>query len=281
MVRKLIAVGTLGLAVAAAAVVGCNNAQPPSEPAAGPQPGGGNPHEDHAHKPGAHGGIIASLGRDSYHVEAVFAADGVVRLYTLGKDEARVQEVEAQELVGYATAVGSSDPAEEVKFTPQPQPGDTPGKTSLFVGQLPPGLRGKAVQVTVNNIRIGGERFRFSVTNEAAGHDAAAMPAGVADDDARELYLTPGGKYTAEDIRANGGTTPQVKYKGIRAAHDDAPRPGDVLCPVSKTKANPKFTWVVDGKPYEFCCTPCIDEFVERAKTKPDEVPDPAALIKK
>jgi hypothetical protein len=280
MVRKLIILGTLGIVVAAA-VVGCNSAEPPAEPAAGPQPGAGKPDEDHAHKPGAHGGAIVSLGRDSYHVEAVFAADGVVRLYTLGKDEARVQEVETQELVGYATAAGSSDAAEEVKFAPLPQPGDGPGKTSLFVGQLPSGLRGKAVQVTVNNIRVGGERFRFSVTNEAAKHEASAMPAGVADDDeARKLYLTPGGKYTAEDIRANGGTTPQAKYKGVRAAHDD-PKPGDVLCPVSKTKANPKFTWVIGGKPYEFCCPPCIDEFLERAKTNPHEIPDPSAYIKK
>lgn len=40
----------------------------------------------HEHKPGAHGGIIVSLGKDSYHAEAVFEKDGAIRLY-LRKDE--------------------------------------------------------------------------------------------------------------------------------------------------------------------------------------------------
>ncbi len=46
--------------------------------------------ENHGHKPGAHGGIIVSLGRDSYHVEVIFANNGALRLYTLGKDENRI-----------------------------------------------------------------------------------------------------------------------------------------------------------------------------------------------
>lgn len=287
MVRKLVILGGLGVAVAAAILVGCNYSQPPSENATAPQgggdpkPGPGKPEEEHGHKPGAHGGILVSLGRDSYHAEAVFARNGVIRLYTLGKDEARVQEVEVQELIGFVTPVGSSEAAEEVKFAPEPQTGDAPGKTSLFVGRLPPGLVGKTVQVTINNIRIGTERFRVAFSNEKAAHDEGGMPAGVAGDEARALYLTPGGKYTEADIRANGNTTPQQKYRGVRSEHNAKPQPGDKVCPISLTKANPKFTWVVGGKTYEFCCIPCIDEFVLTARTRPDEIKDPAEYVKK
>ncbi len=59
--------------------------------------------------PGAHGGIMVSLGRDSYHVEAVIDSEGAVRLYTLGKDESRVIAVESQTLNGFVKAEGDSD----------------------------------------------------------------------------------------------------------------------------------------------------------------------------
>ena len=41
------------------------------------------------------------------------------------------------------------------------------------------------------------------------------------------------------------------------------------------TKANPKFPWIIDGKTYEFCCPPCVQEFVALAKEKPGEIKDP------
>src|SRR5438105_4304603 len=45
--------------------------------------------EDHDHKPSAHGGLIVPIGRNNYHAEAVFEKDGVLKLYTLGADEAK------------------------------------------------------------------------------------------------------------------------------------------------------------------------------------------------
>ena len=45
--------------------------------------------QDHGHKPGRHGGLIVSIGSDSYHAEAVFEKGGRLRLYMLGKDETR------------------------------------------------------------------------------------------------------------------------------------------------------------------------------------------------
>lgn len=284
MVRTLVILGGLGLAVATVAVVGCNNAQPPAEKAAAPQggdpkPGAGNKEEDHGHKPGAHGGIIVSLGKDSYHAEAVFEKGRKVRLYMLGKEETRVQEVDAQELSAFVTPDGSAE-AVPVAFKPEPQPGDGKGKTSLFVATLPEDMAGKKVQVTINNITIGTQRFRIGFGNEVLAH-ADAMPVKKTTDEERKLFLTPGGLYTAADIAANGKTIPAVKYNGIRPTHDSHPKPGQKICPISETVSNPKFTWVIGGKTYEFCCIPCIEEFLATAKEKPAEIKDPSAYVKK
>jgi uncharacterized lipoprotein NlpE involved in copper resistance len=284
MVRKLIIAGSLVAAVTTLAVVGCNNAQPPAAEKAAPQ--GGDPkagaagkEDDHAHKPGAHGGIIVSLGKDSYHAEAVFEKGRKVRLYMLGKEETRVQEVDVQDLSAFVTADGSTE-AVPVAFKPEPQPGDAKGKTSLFVATLPEELAGKKVQITINNITIGTERFRIGFGNEVLAH-ADSMPVKKTTEEERKLFLTPGGLYTAADIEANGKTIPAVKYNGIRPTHDSHPKPGQKICPISETVSNPKFTWVIGGKTYEFCCIPCIEEFLATAKEKPAEIKDPSAYVKK
>lgn len=108
-----------------------------------------------------------------------------------------------------------------------------------------------------------------------------AMPAGVNADEERALYLTPGGIYTEADIKANGSVTAGEKFKGKMAKHDMKPKAGDKICPITMTKANPKFTWIIGGKTYEFCCPPCIDEYVLLAKTSPKEVLDPSEYVKK
>jgi hypothetical protein len=280
--RLLFVVGFAAAAVLAVGLAGCNS--DPGIPATVPPPvehdghGGGRGDEDHAHKPGAHGGIIVALGRDSYHVEAVFEKGGVIKLYTLGKDEGRVQDVESQELISFVTAAGSAE-AEQVKFVPEPQPGDSPGKTSRFLATLPPSLSGKAVQVTINNLKIGSERFRLGFANENAGH-AGAMPSKLGSEKEQRIFFSPAGKYTAADVVANGNTVPSIKFADLDIEHDEHPKAGDRICPISKTKANPKLTWVVGGKTYDFCCTPCVQEFVMKAKEKPAEILEPAAYIK-
>ena len=278
MARRLLLFGGFASAAALTVVLaGCSS--DPGSPAAVPPPIGHEGHsaargdEEHTHKPGAHGGIIVALGRDSYHLEAVFEKGGVVKLYTLGKDEARVQEVDSQELIGFATPAGSAE-AEQVKFVPEPQPGDSPGKTSRFAATLPPSLGGKPVQVTINNLKIGAERFRLGFANETAGH-ADAMPAAKTSEEDRKLFFTAGGMYTEADIAANGAIVPAVKFAGIRPSHDAKPKPGQKLCPISETVSNPKFTWQVGGATYEFCCVPCIGEFVEQAKEKPEQIKPP------
>jgi YHS domain-containing protein len=96
-----------------------------------------------------------------------------------------------------------------------------------------------------------------------------------------QLFLTPGGKYTKEDIQANGNMTPAQKFKEFSPAHDPRPKAGEVLCPITLTKAHPECTWVIAGKTYQFCCPPCIDEFLQAAKEHPEKLQGPEAYIKR
>ncbi len=235
---------------------------------------------EHGHKAGAHGGIMVSLGRDSYHVEAVVETDGTIRLYTLGKDETRVIDVESQSLKGFVKGDGDTD-SKSITFEPKPQDGDAENKTSLFVGKLPSELVGRKLDVTIPNIRIDGERFRLGFQSGQESHgESPAMPDKIANEAERDLYLTPGGHYTAADIAANGNATASQKFKGIKSAHDMNPKSGDRICPITKTKANPKFSWIIAGKSYEFCCPPCIDEFLKTAKDSTNSLPDPDSFVK-
>ena len=232
---------------------------------------------EHPHKPGSHGGIIIPIGSDSYHAEAVIEKGGDFRLMTLGKDESRIQEVDVQTIKAYVKVIGQPD-ATPVELSAIPQDGDTAGKTSQFVGQLPDEAKGKPLEVTIPNIRINGERFRIGFSTASLGHQEE-MPAGLPAAEEQALYFTPQGKYTEADIEANGRMTASQKFKGVLSSHDMKPKPGDRICPVTLTKANPKFTWTVDGKPYEFCCPPCVDEFVKMAKEQPDEIKLPDTYI--
>ena len=237
--------------------------------------------EEHGHKDGQHGGIIVSLGRDSYHIEAVISADGQIRLFALGKDETRVIDVESQTLKGFVKAEGDTE-AQELSFEPTPQDGDAANRTSVFVGKLPASLAGKSLDVTIPNIRIDGERFRLGFRTAQAVHsESSSMPDKVSNDSEKDLYLTPGGHYTAADIAANGNVTASQKFKGIKSDHNMNPKSGDATCPISGTKANAKFTWIIGGKPYQFCCPPCVDEFLTNAKTSKDPLPEPESFIKK
>lgn len=235
---------------------------------------------EHGHKPGAHGGIIVPLGRDSYHAEAVFEKGGNLRLYTLGSEESRVIDVQRQNLRGFVKVLGESAAA-PFELASEPQDGDAEGRTSQFVGSLPKEALGKEVEITIPNLTIDNQRFRIGFRSVPEQQHLGDMPAKVGSDEERELYLTPGGKYTSEDIKANGTVTASLKFRGMMASHDMKPKEGDKICPVTMTKANPKFTWVVGGKPYEFCCPPCVDEFVKMAKQSPSGVKEPSEYIKR
>jgi hypothetical protein len=291
MIRKIVMLSTLlALAVVSSAVlVGCsdsgkdtsalvNSETTPSTQTAAKKTVSEIDGE-HAHKPGDHGGIIVEIGRDNYHAEAVFEKGGVLRLYTLGKDESKIQEVESQTLTGYAKPAGGTE-ATSFVFRPVPQSGDGEGKTSQFIAKLPKDLAGKNLEVTIPSIRIGNERFRLGFKSVSAAHNEDMLDK-VSGKEEEQLYLTPGGKYTEADIKANDNKTASQKFKGVMSTHDMKPKSGNKICPITRTKANPNFTWIVGGKTYEFCCPPCIDEFVKTAKEHPEEIKEPESYIKK
>lgn len=114
-------------------------------------------------------------------------------------------------------------------------------------------------------------------TASATNSSQEVMPGTDAD---RELFLTPGGHYTQADIAANGEVTAATKFEGLKSAHDMFPKAGDRICPVTKTKANPQFTWVIEGQSYEFCCPPCVEEFLADAKSNPQSLEHPDTYIK-
>jgi hypothetical protein len=107
------------------------------------------------------------------------------------------------------------------------------------------------------------------------------MPAWVSDAEEREIFLTPGGAYTAADIAANGSVTASQKYAGFQARHDTNPQPGEIVCPVTRTRADPRCTWVIGGRTYLFCCPPCIGEFLRMAKRNPGEVRLPEEYVQR
>jgi hypothetical protein len=113
-----------------------------------------------------------------------------------------------------------------------------------------------------------------------AGALPPQMPAQLPESEEQALHLSPAGKYTMADIVANGRMVPSQKYRGFQARHDYDPAIGDRLCPVTRTKANASCTWSINGQVYEFCCPPCIDEFVKLAKQYPDRLLPPDAYVK-
>lgn len=286
MVRKAIFLSIpIGLA-ALALFAGCNSKDADGPKAAAPEKPQPAPTQaakkkgDHEHKPGAHGGIIVEIGRDSYHAEAIFEKEGVLRLYTLGKDESRVQEIDSQTLTAYVKPEGGAE-STSIVIRSEPQPGDSEGKTSQFIGKLPRELWGQKLEVTIPSIRIAGERFRLGFKSTPDQHHDDMPASALADEAEKKLYLTPGGKYTESDIKANGSVTASERFKGFQPKHDLKPKPGDKICPVTLTKANPGCTWIVGGKSYEFCCPPCVEEFVQQAKEHPEQVKEPEDYIKK
>ncbi len=230
---------------------------------------------DHAHAKG-----VVAFG--DHHARLVVEQGGVLKLFILGKDETKVAMIEVQEVQGQL----QRDPQAEavaVLLKADPQPGDPAGTTSQFKGEMPEALRGKPFVATLL-LMVNGERYRPQFTSAAGGHEGhAGRPKGVERGSAREreLYLTPGGIYTAADVQANGNIVPSEKFKDIAWPHDEDLKPGDRVCPVTSQKADARCSWIVGGKSYTFCCPPCLDKFVGWAKTKPERIKDPAEYVEK
>lgn len=143
-------------------------------------------------------------------------------------------------------------------------------------------MRQRLTLLAIGMLFIGLVAYRVWRSAELPETQSASpMPVQLGEAEERELHLMPAGMYTLADIEDNGRTVPSQKYRWYRARHDYDPLAGDRLCPVTRTKASPDCIWTVGGRVYQFCCPPCIDEFVRLAKENPEEVQPPDSYVKR
>ena len=231
-----------------------------------------------------HTGILQPVG--SHFLEANTLNGGRLRITLLDADETTLLAIPADELTVELPRLKGTSPASPVRLKAVPQPGEPAGRASTFEGQIPPTLDDVPVQVSLSlpsdqkvvRVSFTAAWHLFEPTLGASGN---GMPSAVPAADAQKLYLTPGGRYTAADIEANGRTTGPLKYAGFQALHNTSPRPGQRICPITKTVANPRVTWIIGGKKYLFCCPPCVDEFLKRAKKQPSAVKSPESYVQR
>lgn len=235
----------------------------------------------HVDKP-MHGGQIQAIGNN--HIELVVGQGRSLAVYVMSVSETIPYPIAETTLWAKANE-GAGAPV-EVLLHAKPQTGDPKGQTSAFEGELPASLAPGAYTLSLSLPLEGSDQqIAFHVgQNEAPGpqgasatHDTSAVKVVAAPitDEQRKLYLTPGGAYTTEDIESNGATTPEIKYAGLMANHHMNPKKGTLTCPITSTQANPKFSWILGGKKYLFCCPPCIAEFVKKSKTDPAAIKQP------
>jgi hypothetical protein len=105
------------------------------------------------------------------------------------------------------------------------------------------------------------------------------MPSQVIEAEEQDLFRSPGGIYSLADIASNGELLPSQRYAKLQTSHDYSPRTGETICPITRTKANRECTWIVGGRSYEFCCPPCISEFVRQAKEQPGNILSPQEYV--
>ncbi|MBL8821517.1 MAG: hypothetical protein JNJ77_02945 [Planctomycetia bacterium] len=233
------------------------------------------------------GGVHVAFAQGRYYAEAIMHKGGSVHLFLFGKDLSKIVETESHQITAYVRKIGDKE-FTTFELKPDPLASDTKGYTSRFAGDIPTELVNQELEVTIPALKLGNERYHLAFQTTIKPHEGdshakdATMPAGQDDmAEERKLYLTAAGVYTSEDIKANGNTIGSEKFKNFKANHDIRPKPGDKICPVTLTKANPDCTWIIAGKKYEFCCPPCVDEFVKLAKEEPNAVKPPEEYVKR
>lgn len=223
------------------------------------------------------GDLIQPVGAG--HVEALAEKGGALHFFVLGEDAAELRPIGVRELQAYVRRAGNEG-AVPLRLTAEPREGEPIGSASTFSGRLPPGFAGTPVSLTLSvpiNNHLYRARFELGGLREEA--DSHAMPTPAAPAEQQRLYRTAAGLYTSGDIQANGAAPPAERFAGLLPRHDPHPQTGERICPVTHTKADPRFAWTVSGRSYLFCCPPCIDEFVQQARTHPGSVRPPEDYV--
>ena len=261
------------LAISLIVAFGCRKEQPVSTKDGGKPAVNRNDDGSHGHDVGPHGGPLAEWGDGEYHAEFTVNHDSrEATVYILGPDAQQPAPIDADRVL-----LSMQNPRVQVELRPLPRASDEKGGSHRYVAKHDVFATERQFAGSISAV-INGKPYigEFQEKQHEGGHGTST----VVDPKETALFLTPGGAYTAADIRANGGVVPSVKYKGFKSSHDFKPKSGDRICPITLTKANEKLTWIVNGKPYEFCCPPCLEEFVQMAKERPSELKDPEAYVK-
>jgi hypothetical protein len=221
---------------------------------------------------GPHGGPLAEW--EELHAEVTVDHPAkLVVVYILDDKAKKAPELEAAKFTKVKLKILGEKPEividlkhdekksgkEGIAFT---GPHDFFGKERAFEG---------TVSATVDGKPKESELFKYEPKKDS-GEKKKTVSRG-------DLFRTPGGIYTAADIKANGDLPAKEKFKKV-IHRDDEAKPGDKICPISKGKANPDCFWVVNGQRYEFCCPPCVDSFLKLAHEEPAQVKDAAAYVK-
>jgi len=229
---------------------------------------------EHTHEKGPHGGIVVVIDKaDHYHAEVLVEDDGRIQLFFYGKDTAQPVEVSPQLLTGKARKKGG-DGSTSLILRPAGKPGEARRTTSHFVGRLSPELLENHLSVSIGEVSIQGHSltFQFNLPDSPDGKKRAL-------ESEKALVINPKGKYTRADVAAMGKNLPSEQFKGIKVVHSLRKSVGDVVCPVTRAKADTRITWQVNGQIYQFCCSPCITEFVNWAQEYPESIVAPEDLV--
>lgn len=285
VIRSLWGVGFLAAVVVALA--GCTSHEAPTKDTKAPAADKGRP-DDHGHpEEGPHGGALAEWGEEEYHAEfTVDHGKKQATVYILDGSAKKAVPIQAETL---SLIIKNVQPPAASTLKAEPQKDDPKGMASRFVGQHDALAKEMEFEGEISG-KVGDKPYAGEFEEKAhedhkdgeKHSQNTSMPEGVGGTPfERELFLKPGGIYTAADITANGETVPSEKYKGISWPHDDDLKPGDKVCPVTANKADLRCNWIVNGKGYDFCCTPCLDKFVKWAKEHPEKIKEPEAYTQK
>ena len=279
MMKTFIATATLA---ALLSLAGCNKQNPAST--SKPSATSEKKTEAHAHGIGPNGGLVFELGK--YHAEFLVdheRKECTVHLLSSDETNPKPVKVDARDLMLTTKEIKTPDGKIIPRIILKLQPRLDKSDVTIFTGKD---------QGFGNNVNFAGmvvgeidgkpSMGEFKAEAEGHGHPGSVAQAGAGKPNPKEvaLFLTPGGIYSAADINQNGNIVPSVKFEGMSWLHDDDLKKGDKLCPVTDNKADAQCVWVVNGKKYEFCCTPCLEKFVNWAKNQPDKVKPPEAYIK-
>ena len=230
---------------------------------------------EHPHEKGPHGGIVVAIDEANrhFHAEVLLEDDGRIHVFVYGKDTEHVMEVSPQLLIGQVRRQGE-DSSTSLILRPAGRPGETEKKTSHFIGRLSLEMMEHRLSISFSKVEIQERSFAFQFElHERRDGKKRAL------DLEKAVVLAPRGKYTVSDVEATEQKAPSEKFQGVKVAHDWRSKKGDVLCPMTRAKADPRISWQVNGKIYRFCCAPCIVDFIGWAQENPVVMVAPEDLV--